>query len=210
MRRSSASSLHPFDSSDEMESWGGGTDGWGGWGAMFPPLFDFQGTLFMANQPHMAVHHFCSYTHLTTSTFKCLPPFSPSGGCRDIRDQTWHPVPSVHQHFAVPVKQCKIPPLLSLFFPTFTIWNQAVWFHQPKATCQYVWIVNERRWTVLWNEYFAVIDEYRMTDVRKVSPAVFQSPPIDIIFYFCQQTPQHKYNTTVFVQRLLSQTTVYV
>lgn len=117
MRRSSASSLHPFDSSDEMESWGGGTDGWGGWGAMFPPLFDFQGTLFMANQPHMAVHHFCSYTHLTTSTFKCLPPFSPSGGRRDIRDQTWHPVPSVHQHFAVPVKQCKIPPLLSLFFP---------------------------------------------------------------------------------------------
>lgn len=39
-------------------------------------FFFFQWTLFMADQSHATVHHSCSHTHLTTSTFKCLPPFS--------------------------------------------------------------------------------------------------------------------------------------
>lgn len=91
-------------------------------------FFFFQWTLFMADQSHGTVHHFCSHTHLSTSTFKCLPPFSLSEdtAISDIRYQISDLTScSFRPHrpttFAVSVNQCIeanfwIPPLLSDFF----------------------------------------------------------------------------------------------
>lgn len=92
--------------------------------SFFVLFFFFQWTLFMADQSHATVHNFCSHTHLTTSTFKCLPPFSLSedAAISGIRlDILFLPSPPAQNFCCFCKNHCieanfLIPPSLSGFF----------------------------------------------------------------------------------------------